>query len=329
LGVDLRYEVIIYKEKKMKNKNLFYGILFALSALSFQAHAQSSPDCSDPSKKDGKDSTCATGVGLTGPTPQTRNFQTQSIKPFAVAGQSCVTPWGDPVPDNTGVAAFNQQYGTYDPSTGQYAADCLEEERHCTNGILSGTYQYKTCTIPPVNGACGPANGAYYTYPSSGPAFADQCNPSYTYGGNAPSSDAPPSVPASSGVYFSNNTYSWTCAGEMGGSTASCSAYLRINAQCGSGVNSCDLGNSGNASSYNVYYPYTCGCVTTCVNNPTTYTCVNDPAPATTQTCTADPITQTCTTSGCTTCYAYWYTVYNWTCYGINGGSNASCSVSQ
>jgi hypothetical protein len=295
----------------MRKSSIAALCFLGFSLVGFQAHAQNTTDCSNPEKRSSKDSTCVTGIGLTTQTPQARNFQTQSIKPFAVAGKSCVTPWGTTVPDNTSVSAFNKSTGTYDPSSGQYAADCLEEDRHCTNGVLSGTYQYQTCTIAPVNGACGPANGAYYTYPTSGPAFADQCNPSYTYGGSAPSTDAPPSVPASSGVYLSNNMYSWTCAGEVGGSTASCSAFLRINGTCGSSTNTCNTGNYAavSPSSTDNYYPnYKCSCST---NTSGVTSCT--PSATGNQTCTG----------------GYKDTTYNWQCTGINTGSTSSCNASQ
>jgi len=260
--------------------------------------------------KDGRgDSTCFSAVGHTSVQGKP-NTTPVTIQPFARPGLSCTTPWGQVIEDNSEVAAFKAAKGTYNYSTGSYAEDCEEEQRHCSNGVLSGSFRYQNCEIEPVNGRCGIANGAYYTYPTSGPTIKDQCNPSYTYGGVAPPDESPPSVPATSGAYLntSNNMYYWSCAGEAGGGTAtSCSAYRRIHGQCGSATNTCDIGGSYNAGSHNNYYPnYACSCST----NGSGVT-----------TCSANP-------SGNQTCAGgYKDTTYTWNCSGINTGNPASCAT--
>jgi hypothetical protein len=254
------------------------------------------------------DSTCFSGTILTSAAPTTKNFQASSITPFNNPGKSCTTPWGQVISDNSEVAAFQSSTGSYNYATGTYAADCVEEQRHCTNGVLSGTYQYQNCSITPVNGTCGAGNGAYYTYPTSGPSVNDQCNPAYTYGGVPPPDESPPSTPATSGAFLNttSNMYSWTCAGEAGGSSASCYAYRRINGQCGASTNSCDLGNSASPSTTNNYYPnYKCSCTT----NSSGVT-----------TCSANPSGNQMCTGG------YKDTTYSWSCTGINTGSTASCN---
>jgi hypothetical protein len=314
------------------NNNILHGFLLAISlGVSCQANAQNQSgnntnNCLEQTKGKG-DSTCLSGLTYTSSTPPTKNFQASSIKPFSKQGLSCTTPWGQIIQDNTEIAAYKTPTGTYNYVTGAYAADCMEEQRHCTNGVLSGTYQYKTCTITPVDATCGVANGAYYTYPTSGPSSTDECNPSYTYGGVAPVDESPPSVPATSGAYLNTTTniYTWTCSGEAGGSSASCFAYRRINAQCGSSINSCNLGNLGSSSSYDVYYSYSCNCTSswTKAGNPSIPYSATDPNNSTYS---SNGYTLT---SSCSTCSAYDYTVYNWTCNGINGGTNSNCSVNQ
>jgi hypothetical protein len=292
------------KKEILSNKKLICSLLLTISlGLSCNSIAET-----NTLKKGSADSTSIETIGLSSTTTPTKNFQASSIKPFNKLGLTCTTPWGQIIQDNTEIAAYKTSTGTYNYTTGTYADDCIEEQRHCTNGVLSGSYQYQTCTIKPVNGTCGIANGAYYTYPTSGPASTDQCNPSYTYGGNPPADESPPSVPATSGAYLNTttNVYNWTCSGEAGGSSASCFAYRRINGQCGSSTNSCNLGNSANPSSTDNYNPnYKCSCTT---NTSGVTTCSANASG-----------NQTCTGG-------YKDTTYAWSCMGINTGTNASCS---
>jgi hypothetical protein len=295
------------KKGILSNKKLICSSLLALS-LGLCGNSIAQTNVENSVKKGSADSTSIAVIGLGTTTPPTKNFQASSIMPFSKPGLTCTTPWGQVIQDNTEVAAYKTPTGTYNYTTGTYADDCIEEQRHCTNGVLSGSYQYQTCTIKPVNGTCGIANGAYYTYPTSGPASTDQCNPSYTYGGVAPSDESPPSVPATSGAYLNTttNVYNWTCSGEAGGGSASCFAYRKINGQCGSSTNSCNLGNSASPSTTDNYNPnYKCSCST----NTSGVT-----------TCTANASgNQTCTGG-------YRDTTYAWNCMGINTGANASCS---
>lgn len=311
----------------MKKNKWLYGILLALSAISFQANAQSATatDCTNPDKKDSRDSTCVTGVGLTSvaPPPPASSFQSKSTKPFQGSGTACTTPWGSTVAHNSAVAAYNQAFGSYDPVTGEFGAGCLEETRHCYSGTLSGSYEYESCGLAPVNGSCGPANGAYYIYPSSGPAFADQCNPSYVYGGMV-STSGPPSVVASSGVVLSGNTFTWTCAGENGGTTSTCMAYRRVNGQCGAATNTCNLGSPGGYSTSSSYASYSCNCTTAWYDSDGDSWIAYDPDSIHNSLYTIWGYTLS---SHCDTCYSPTpTTTNNWICYGFNGGSNASCS---
>lgn len=276
-----------------------------VSNLAVSAENHIKPSC-DPENRGQQDSTCfgnmiASIEAPVAPAP-TKNIAPPPIRPFAVPGNSCTTPWGEMVADGGGVDAFYTPKSIYDMTNKSWAIGCVEEYRSCVNGTLSGSYKFKTCELEPVNGSCGSANGQYYTYPTSGPV-SNLCNPETTYGGIQPTDDSLPGVPASSGVELNggSNTYNWTCKGEAGGTTANCMAYRRINGQCGGSINDCALGNLAGQSSTNVYYP--------------TYQC----------NCTVDPISGV---TSCMTCGgSYSHTVYNWQCVGINTGSNASCSA--
>ena len=292
----------------MKKTNIICNLLLVIGlSFSSQVMAQTTPiNCSDPTKESSKDSTCMNGLGLSGQSAPS-NPSSNPIRPFAQLGKSCTTPWGQIINDGSSIMAFASSTGSYNYSTGEYASDCTDEIRRCTNGVLSGSYQHKACTMTPVDATCGPAHGSYYTYPTSGPSFADKCNPTYTYNGIAPNDDdSPPSHYAGTSTYLTNNMYSWSCSGDVGGASTSCYAYRRINAACNtSTINQCSLGTYVSGSSVPVYNPYTCNCVTT--TNPTTGV----------------------TSTSCSTCYTYLHTVYNWSCNGINGGANTACSKTQ
>lgn len=305
----------------MKKISLICGLLLSFSS---QAWAQNaSVDCSDPAKASSKDSTCLQILGQTNTQGVTKNFQSSSMKPFAALGKSCTTPWGQVINDGSSIMAFASSTGSYNYSTGEYAADCTDEIRRCTNGVLSGSYQHKTCTMTPVDATCGPAHGSFYTYPTSGPAFIDKCNPTYTYNGIAPNDDSGPSHPAGTATYLTGNTYFWTCSGEIGGSATSCYAYRRINAQCGTlANNTCSLGDLSSPRATPVYNNYSCNC---------TYSWTKPGSPSIPYSA-SDPNNGTYASDGysysssCQTCSTYLHTIYSWTCSGVNGGTSTSCT---
>ncbi len=50
---------------------------------------------------------------------------------------SCTTPWGATIPHGSSTTAFQAQTAT----------QCVNQTRTCTNGVLSGTYQYASCSV--------------------------------------------------------------------------------------------------------------------------------------------------------------------------------------
>lgn len=327
----------------MKTKNIFYSIILAFNVgLIPTAFAQSS-SCVTNADRGSQDSTCIPTVTFnqTGPSGSSGSGTFTAITPFATNNgvapttlASCTTPWGTTIASGSGVNAYNQAVGTYDPATGQYAADCIDEYRTCTDGVLSGSYQYENCTMGPLDGACGSANGVVYTYPTSGPPASQQCNPQYTYGNTPPANDTdPPTVPASSGAWLSGNTYTWTCAGEFGGATASCYAYRRVNGVCDPNHNNayqCVSGTPANFSrsftgttssnnpwfwwDYNArdyFFDYTYGAGP--LYNPfdgQSYTYADAAANPNLKQFVSSPI------------YAYLWKTYTWDCIGENGGTD-------
>jgi hypothetical protein len=121
------------------------------------------------------------------------------------------------------VIAYQSPTGTFDPVLQEN--NCVYQERTCVSAVLSGTYQYEDCQTGALNGACGAANGQTYVAPNA-PAPSDLCSPTANLDPNDPtestfiySSSSGNSVPPLTG-----NTFNWTCSGQNGGTTATCSA---------------------------------------------------------------------------------------------------------
>jgi hypothetical protein len=63
-------------------------------------------------------------------------YETCSVIPST----DCTTPWGDTVAEGSSVTAY---LSASDPSV------CTSESRSCSAGVLSGSYQYDSCTVVP------------------------------------------------------------------------------------------------------------------------------------------------------------------------------------
>jgi hypothetical protein len=200
------------------NKNLS-AIIFLISLFIGQANAQ----CAQGTSPSSSDSTCIQGTtGIA--TIASPSSSATAIMPFVPrANMSCTTPWGATVPEMGTVIAYQFPTGTFDPVLQEN--NCVYQERTCVSAVLSGTYQYEDCNSGPLNGACGAANGQTYTQPDA-PAPQDLCNPTRNLDPNDPtettwiySSSSGNSIPPLTG-----STFNWTCSGQNGGTTASCSA---------------------------------------------------------------------------------------------------------
>jgi Tfp pilus assembly protein PilV len=55
-------------------------------------------------------------------------------------GNNCATPWGTTVADGSSATA-------YQTSSVPYGQSCVSESRICSNGNLSGSYSYQTCSV--------------------------------------------------------------------------------------------------------------------------------------------------------------------------------------
>lgn len=191
--------------------------------------------------------------------------------------------------------------------TGPWAWTC--------NGANGGTNA--SCSAPLMqNGVCGSANGVGVT--------------------SAPSSNLCSSGTAT--TVSGSGPWSWNCNGANGGTNASCSAPLRVNAVCGSanGVGtysapSTGLCSPGTASAVSGSGPFTWACAG--ANGGTNASCsaplrqdavcgssngANFYAPPSTNLCSVGSPTAV-SGSG----------PFTWTCNGINGGNNASCSANK
>ncbi len=93
--------------------------------------------------------------------------------------KACPLPWGGTIAEGGSVATFQASTGS---------PNCVSETRTCSNGTLSGSYQYQSCTpgVTPTNGAC---SATHYS-----------CN-----AGNSISNN------------FNGSTYTWICQGLNGG----------------------------------------------------------------------------------------------------------------
>lgn len=183
------------------------------------------------------------------------------------------------------------------------------------NGANGGTNA--SCSAPLLqNGVCGSANGVGVT--------------------SAPSSNLCSTGTAT--AVSGSGPWSWNCNGVNGGTNASCSAPLRVNAVCGSanGVGtysapSTGLCSSGTASAVSGSGPFTWTCAGS--NGGTNASCsaplrqngvcgssngANFYAP---------PSTNLCSTGSPTAVSGSG--PFTWTCNGVNGGTNASCSANK
>lgn len=309
-------------------------------AISNIGYAQEQNESCNPIKKGEQDSTCFgaffASVGNTTTQSITKNIAPPPIRPFA-GGLTCVTPWGSTVANGNGVNAFMAPKGVYNPTSKQWAVDCVEQYRVCVNGSLSGSYQYQSCELDPVQGSCGSAHGQYFTDPTAGPqAGSGLCNPEFVYGGQ-PTDDSPPSTPAYSAVVLNNNTYSWTCAGEAGGSTASCVAYERINAECGGSVNDCAKGNLTGQTQTDIFdgaskyvtttYNWQCNGINT-GSNASCSTDIYDPSKATPTPSKLGTSNGQSFLAGWSN-YAFGFASDNWIVTGIMGNACSSGAVSN
>ena len=87
---------------------------------------------------------------------------------------NCSLPWGGSVASGSGVTA-------YQSSTVPYGSTCSSQYRSCSNGSLSGSYQYQSCTVQPAVDCTGTpwgtvANGNSVTaYQSDTVPYGSSC----------------------------------------------------------------------------------------------------------------------------------------------------------
>ncbi|BFT95108.1 hypothetical protein MNSC_11160 [Minisyncoccus archaeophilus] len=170
-----------------------------------------------------------------------------------------------------------------------------------------------------VDGACGSANGNTF---SSKPT-QNLCTAGYT---NA--------------VDFSEGKWIWTCYGQNGGSNATCSANgVKINGVCGSSFgmsfsniptsNLCSVGSASKVSGSSDYWTWTCygqngGNSVSCSAYKLRY--IGVCGGAINYQHYYVPKSDLCS-SGSASSVDGSGSVWSWTCYGTNGGPNASCSA--
>ena len=163
---------------------------------------------------------------------------------------------------------------------------------------------------PPLNGTCGVRHGEdfYDSLPAG-----SRCN-SVAGGGSG--------QPATSPVTTSGG-WTWNCPGSDGGSTASCSANLKVDGVCGSSTNSCSAGSYSSApTDSSTQYLWTCGGI----NNGSSASCsaskpvVNGVCGTNTYTCSSGSYSWVSYPAQSNGYYA------SWKCKGSGGGPTASCS---
>jgi len=71
----------------------------------------------------------------------------------AAPSSDCTAPWGVTVPDTQSITAYQTQ-AVVSP------ASCVSENRTCSAGTLSGSYQYASCSVIPAGGNCTTPWGA-------------------------------------------------------------------------------------------------------------------------------------------------------------------------
>jgi len=188
-------------------------------------------------------------------------------------------------------------------------------------GVYGGTAP--ACTAnKSVDGVCGSANKTYaYDVTSYG---------SDTFCTAGSSSPATPSFPAQGG------STSWTCVGQNGGTTASCSASRNnapVNGVCGTSNNSnfysapsTNLCSVGTASSVSGEGPWSWTCAG--IYSGTTASCTANKSvdgvcgSSNGATLSSPPTTNLCSV-GTASASGSW----SWTCSSLNGGTVASCSA--
>ncbi|MFA5013235.1 MAG: hypothetical protein WC520_01585, partial [Candidatus Paceibacterota bacterium] len=197
------------------------------------------------------------------------------------------------------------------------------------SGSNGGTTAYCTAyKLTSITGVCGSANN---TTVSAAPPTTNLC-----YSGS---------------VYnFVTNTdsWTWTCSGSNGGGYENCithKAVASVNGSCGSSYgqyfssaptsNLCSSGNTSNITSSDSLWNWSCvgsgeGTTATCLayksvngscGSAQTQSFYTAPSSTTANLCsTGSASSVTLATSG---------TLWNWTCYGSNQGSNATCTASK
>ena len=189
-----------------------------------------------------------------------------------------------------------------------------------SGGYLSTNEEYD---IGPVNGVCGSSSGGSY---SSAP-LANLC-----------------SVGESSSVTTNPTTYTWSCAGFNGGTTANCSANRIINGVCGSSnggtfptAPTTNLCSAGNTSSVSGSGPWSWSCngvnggtIANCSANitPTNGVCGTAQGHGYQSTSYIDTSSERCE-PGTFTSFIDNGSSWGWNCNGFNGGTNASCSANK
>ena len=157
-----------------------------------------------------------------------------SWSPMCSASQnapaSCTLPWGGTLASGSSVTAYQSSSATVPTRCASIA-----QTRTCSNGSLSGSYTYQTCSdLTPVNGSCGTANGKTYPNGSTGYGADTQCN------NGTPSTTAFPAAGA---------TQTWSCSGQNNGSSASCSASQTGNSCPATTISGCSLPSTASGSS--------------------------------------------------------------------------------
>ena len=115
-------------------------------------------------------------------------------------------------------------------------------------------------------------------------------------------------------------TWTWSCTGRNGGSTASCSEPKTVNGSCSSSHYDCNVGNSTNHQSNSTNWTWSC----TGLNNGNTVSCSE-----------TKPIDGSCASAhyncsaGSSTNNQSNSTNWTWSCNGTAGGEDASCSESK
>ncbi len=234
------------------------------------------------------------------------------------------------------VTPVTLQPGTYwlaflpSSSSLHFASDLGIESYKFTFATLPGTFS----TAP----TSGPTHWSFYATltPTSGSTVNGQCGASNGVGvTSAPATNLCSAGSAS--TVGGAGPWNWTCAGTNGGTNASCSAPVLVNAQCGAangvGVSKApttNLCSAGTASTVGGTGPWNWSC--TGANGGANASC-SAPTSAVTGACgssngasvTSAPTTNLCSSGTSSTVGGAG--PWTWSCSGSNGGANASCSA--